>query len=259
MIDDARLDQDGPAARSTTRGFVGFADQSELERCWDRRDPVLRVDRRGDGAARGPEGAPLARELGHDLRQPIAAARAVVRSLDAELQDASVEVRRRVVQLEHQLELLSATVGSILEPAPPRLVGLVAVCRDCCASADAGAPAPVELLVEASPVVVGDAAELHRVVVNLLVNARRAAGPHGRVRLRVAGEAGSALLEVDDAGGQEASDPEVPSTGLGLLIVSGIVRRHGGVVETTESDLGGLRISVRLPAALPLQETGGPA
>jgi signal transduction histidine kinase len=133
------------------------------------------------------------------------------------------------------------------------------VARDCCASADAGAPVPVELVVEASPVVVGDAAELHRVVVNLLHNARRAAGPHGRVRLRVAGAGGSAVLQVDDSGGQQAQDADVPSTGLGLLIVSGIVRRHGGVVETTDSDLGGLRISVRLPAALPLQETGGPA
>jgi two-component system sensor histidine kinase BaeS len=40
---------------------------------------------------------------------------------------------------------------------------------------------------------------------------------------------------------------QVHSSGLGLSIVRTMVQAHGGTVEATASELGGLRVSVRVP------------
>lgn len=260
MSSETVSDQDVPVTRPPARGFLGFRDLAELERCLERRDPLLQVDRRTAGAQTARESAALARELGHDLRQPLAAARAVARALQDDLGDGADAARERLAQLERHLQLLSETVGSVLEPAPPQLVGLVALCRHCCTDVGPATGPAVELLVEGSPVVAGDPVELRRLLQNLLANARRAAGAQGRVRLRVSAQAGVAVLTVEDSGtGTGTADVPggQPSTGLGLLIVSGIARRHGGTVDSAPGELGGLMISVRLPVALPLPGAGG--
>lgn len=44
-------------------------------------------------------------------------------------------------------------------------------------------------------------------------------------------------------------DETKSGSGLGLMIVSDIVERHDGQLELGQSELGGLRVSVTLPAA----------
>jgi signal transduction histidine kinase len=108
--------------------------------------------------------------------------------------------------------------------------------------------------------VTGDAAQLRRVAENLVANAAR----HARQRIVVAlrAEGGEAVLEVVDDG------PGVPpgardhifdrftrldearsesGWGLGLAIVAGVVRRHGGTVTVADAPGGGARFTVRLP------------
>ena len=44
-------------------------------------------------------------------------------------------------------------------------------------------------------------------------------------------------------------DEEAPGSGLGLSIVDELVRAYSGRITLTESDLGGLKAVVELPAA----------
>jgi nitrogen fixation/metabolism regulation signal transduction histidine kinase len=103
---------------------------------------------------------------------------------------------------------------------------------------------------------------LRRVVINLVRNAAQAlAGKQGtgRVLVRLGREDGFWNLDVEDDGPGIPSelrdavfDPYVTTktegTGLGLAIVKKIVVEHGGTIAASESDLGGARLRVRLPA-----------
>jgi signal transduction histidine kinase/ActR/RegA family two-component response regulator len=118
----------------------------------------------------------------------------------------------------------------------------------------------------ALPMVIGDAAQLQQVLMNLVGNARQAIqqeGRSGRIRVRTSQTAGRrVLLEVEDDG------PGVPQsilarifdpffttkaagvgTGLGLSIVLSIVREHGGRVNVRRAPEGGAVFSVELPVA----------
>lgn len=96
---------------------------------------------------------------------------------------------------------------------------------------------------------------------NLVENAAKWA--RGRVRLRFAGESGAvSLIVVDDGCGvpEESRarilvqgvrlDESRKGSGLGLTIVSDIVERYRGELDLSRSELGGLRVEVKLPHTL---------
>lgn len=103
----------------------------------------------------------------------------------------------------------------------------------------------MELVLDDAPLVVGEPVQLSRLVANLVTNARGAAGPGGRVRVRVSTEGGRARVAVEDSGGTGAP---TSGFGLGLLIVDSVVKRHGGGSTCSASELGGLQVAVTLPA-----------
>lgn len=113
-----------------------------------------------------------------------------------------------------------------------------------------------------------DADKLHRVMVSLLGNARRHAGVDAEVVVTVRRDGDEVELIVDDDGpgvpgdlrdavfeafqqGPEAAASHAPGTGIGLTLVAEFVRLHGGTVHIDDSDLGGARVVVRLPARAP--------
>lgn len=122
-------------------------------------------------------------------------------------------------------------------------------------------PAPEPLLV------LGNADELHRALVNLVSNAIKYSNRGGTVAVRVEGEYGDVVFTcADDGLGISRDDRKQlfteffrstnqealgrPGTGLGLAIVQRIAARHRGSVEMT-SKLGvGSTFKLRLPAAL---------
>ncbi|HEY5999934.1 MAG TPA: ATP-binding protein, partial [bacterium] len=133
-------------------------------------------------------------------------------------------------------------------------------------------------LAEALPAVEADPAQLRQIVMNLVINASEAIGEHeGAINVRtaalapgeqVAGDlvvgdlaAGRrVLLEVADTGeGMDAAtlprvfDPffstKFAGRGLGLPVVAGIVRRHGGAVSVRSRRGAGSTFSVVLPAS----------
>jgi len=142
-------------------------------------------------------------------------------------------------------------------------------------------PASVEMSVtaeDAAPEVIADPTQIHQVVMNLCTNAWQAMeGQPGRIDLRLAGvtigedaavraselrPGRYARLSVADTGrGMEADlldrifEPffttKAPGegTGLGLSVVHGIVRAHGGAVEVRSEPGHGTAFAVYFPAA----------
>ena len=113
------------------------------------------------------------------------------------------------------------------------------------------------------PALVGDHHHLQQVLVNLLTNARQAIlseAPSGTIVVRTRYDAGTAVLEVaDDGPGIPdacraqifdpffTTKPEGQGTGLGLALVYGIVRDHGGTIEALKDFRDGTCFRVVLP------------
>jgi signal transduction histidine kinase len=113
------------------------------------------------------------------------------------------------------------------------------------------------------PSVFGRAQQITQVVLNLIVNAAQAIEhEHGEIRVSTTEDGGFVVVSVRDNGcGMSRSQmdkafepffttkPVGTGTGLGLAVVHGIVKAHGGTV-TIESDVGkGTCFTVRLPVA----------
>jgi signal transduction histidine kinase len=122
---------------------------------------------------------------------------------------------------------------------------------------------PVDLTGVHPVQVTGDPDLLEQVIRNLVQNAMRHASQQVRVGLRAEGS--EAVLTVDDDGPgipverrdevfrrftrlDAARDRDGGGVGLGLAIVSEIVRAHGGSIAVDRAPIGGARFQLRLPA-----------
>jgi signal transduction histidine kinase len=120
------------------------------------------------------------------------------------------------------------------------------------------------------PRVVGGAADLRHVFVNLLLNARDAMPRGGAVEIAARRERGAVVVEVADSGVGIAPDhlPHLfdpffttrpgQGTGLGLAMCAGVMRRLGGQIEAANRPGGGAVFRLRFPLA-PLARAEAPA
>jgi PAS domain S-box-containing protein len=108
-----------------------------------------------------------------------------------------------------------------------------------------------------------DAGKVERIVVNLLANAHRHAGPDAVVRVLVGSTDEVVRIVVEDDGpgladelkrrvfepfeqGPDSSSLASPGTGIGLALVAAFAELHGGEAWAEDSDLGGARFVVEL-------------
>ena len=187
------------------------------------------------------------RELGHDVTMRAASVRllAGVAARESELDPA---LTRRLRQIADEAERVIDICGSFLDPsreAGPSVLDVLAA--DAAGSARLRHQATIDVVAE-SVVAAAHPVDVLRILDNLLDNACRAAGPGGRVRLEVERAGDRARLVVADSGpGFGRGEPGHASLGLG--IVGALVRRSGGGVRMGRGDLGGLAVTVVLPAA----------
>lgn len=226
-------------------------------------------------------------DASHELRTPLASVRGyaeLTRRMGGDLPKDVVyamgriesESIRMTSMVEDLLLLARLDEGREIQFDDVDLTGLV---LDAVNDAHAASPEhPIEVDVPDQPVVVvGDAARLHQVIVNLVTNARTHTPDGTRITVGLAPSAsGSGVdLTVRDTG--QGIDPEflpklferfaradssrsrsAGSTGLGLAIVDAVVQAHGGSVDVA-SEPGDTVFTVHLPAERPAEPAAAPA
>jgi two-component system sensor histidine kinase KdpD len=212
--------------------------------------------------------------VGHDLRSPLAAAKAVVSGLREEGVDLDEQDRRELLEAaDDALDRLTGLVDNLLdlsrlqagampvELRPTALEDVLSRALDYLGVA----PRSVVLdVAEDLPEVSADPVLLERAVVNLVANAQRFAPEDRPPLVAAASDGGLVRLRVVDEGpGIPADDRERvfqpfqrlgdtgTGLGLGLALSRGLVEAMGGRIDPTDTEGGGLTMVLTLPVARP--------
>jgi two-component system OmpR family sensor kinase len=214
-------------------------------------------------------------DAAHELRSPLAALKLQVQGLkraaDPEARDLAVNRLAagidRATRLVEQMLALARHEASAAAGARPEPVNLGEVARLAISDAIASAQARnIDIgIARAEAVdVTGQPEALRMLLRNLLDNAIKYTPAGGRVDVGITAPSTGAELVVEDSGpglpeGERvrvldrfyrSGEPQASGSGLGLAIVKSIADLHGASVSLDRSArLGGLRVSVRFPAA----------
>ena len=213
--------------------------------------------------------------VSHDLRTPLAAARALAEALEDGLVSTEEEVAQYHRRIRKEIDRVSQLVDDLFELSRieagslqlhPELVALEDLISEALAQAAPLADQQgVRLeghVLEAMPEVRLSEPHVFRVLTNLLDNALRHTPPGGRVSLEAGRGADTVWVSVrDECGGvadehlprlfepgfrAETGHPPDGRSGLGLAIVRGLVQAHGGTTSVRNEDHG-CRFTVSLP------------
>ena len=190
------------------------------------------------------------RQLGHDINHQLATIM-LLASLIESADDVGPGSRQRARQILGEARWLERLHKAYATPPADRAepVRLDLVAGEVVEAARLSTATAIDLDVEESWVR-AERLACWRALRNLVDNAVRAAGPAGRVRVRVTGDGSWAAALVDDDGpGFDAAVPGSHSLGLG--IVHGFAAVLDGQLEIRRGDLGGCRARLRLRAAAP--------
>ena len=213
-------------------------------------------------------------DASHELRTPLTSIRGYAELFRRGAADRPEDLANAMRRIEEEAKRMGVLVDDLLllarldqgRPLDRRPIDLVTVAED--AVADAGAAAPGRRFVLDAPssvVVEGDEARLRQVAANLVSNATVHTPPDTTVRVRVAQEGDTAILQVADDGpgftpehaarvferfyrGDESRTRASGGTGLGLSIVAAIAEAHGGRATVTSAPGAGATFTVSLPA-----------
>jgi len=221
----------------------------------------------------------------HELRTPVATMRASldvaaakpepvpphITALQQRLRD---ELARLEALLEGLLALARAEHGQLSDRSTVSLGEIVTATVN--RNADVIHDRRVEVIEDerGDALVIGSRALLERMVENVVDNAIVHNAPGGWVQIRTAIEDHLVELVVENSGPPLSEDDiahlgqpfrragaertaTVNGSGLGLSIVSSIVRAHGGELALRARDDGGMRLQIQLPAATAQPDSGG--
>ena len=235
-------------------------------------DTVALVIRSGRGRARlDRDRSDLVATVAHELRSPLTGVKGFVSTLLSKWERLNDEQKKLMLTTVHSdSERLSRLITELLDvaridtgrlPLYPRQVDTRALVERCVDSVRVGTHRPVlSSYADPLPQVFADPDKFCQVVTNVVDNAIR----HGDGEVHVRAEPitdpfPGVLVSVDDEGDgiPEAIRSRVftkfwkhgmrGGTGLGMYIVNGLVRVHGGTVRIEESPSGGARLEVRWP------------
>lgn len=227
----------------------------------------------------------IARQVAHEIKNPLAPIRAAVETLrrlkareDEAFESYFDEATRTVLEEVHRIAniVTEFTKFSRLPAPSPEPMDLVATVKSVVAlhaadpemvrTARRGEPPRVELQAEVVPEVRADRDQIVQVLTNLIQNGLDAAGairPDPRVVVAV-GPQGSDRVRIVVRDNGPGVPPEVEArlfqpyvttkshgTGLGLAIVQRIVVEHGGEIAYRPATKGGAVFEIVLPIAGP--------
>ena len=265
-----RADPDDPTARvqlSGRRDEIGRA-ETELDRM--QADLRTALSSRARLAALGEAVAKINHDLKNMLTSAQLASERLATSNDPKVSQALPRLERA---LDRAVKLAADTLvyGKTQEAAPEtQTVRLAEVLKEAAAEARLdGSGVKLVSKVTAGDHVTADPDQLHRILVNLLRNARQAIehqegrGGVGRVEVSMEAVGGASLIRISDDG------PGVPerirdrlfqpfagsgrpdSTGLGLAIARELAQGHGGDLTLSVTGERGTVFELRLPGAPP--------
>jgi signal transduction histidine kinase len=263
-----RANPDDPAARLTPSGRNDEVGRAEAELDLMQTDLRAALASRARLAALG-EGVA---KINHEMRNMLTSAQLASERLAA---SPDPVVARTLPRLERALDRavrLAADVlafGRTAEPTPAPRPALLRAAAEAAAEDAQLSPGGVRLVcaVDERAQVLADADQLHRILVNLMRNARQAidgdpakAGK-GAVTLSLRVENGASIVRVADDGPGLAEraranlfQPFLGSgrrdgTGLGLSISRELAQAHGGDLTLAETGPAGTAFELRLPGA----------
>lgn len=212
----------------------------------------------------------LIRGLAHEVKNPLGGLRGAAQLLRTELDRSELEDYTAVIirEADRLQELVDALLGPT-QPARSEPVNLHEVLEHVRALVEAeGEGTPVERDYDPSiPQVRADSNHLVQALLNLVRNARQAAGPEGSVIVRTRSQRQFTIGDrfhrlvarvdvIDDGPGIPPDQQErifypmvttrATGTGLGLPLAQNLVSRHGGLVECA-SEPGHTVFTVWLP------------
>ena len=239
------------------------------------RDPISSVVvslRNGRGRARlDRERSDLVATVAHELRSPLTGVKGFVQALLNRWDKLSDDQRKLMLTtVNADADRLARLIAELLDVARidtgrlslyPRGSDAEVLVRRVVDSVAAGTSRPVELHVADSlPEVFADPDKFTQVVTNLVENAIR----HGSGTVRVAlgshdGEWDGVRITVDDQGDgiplemrrrvftKFWTEGVSGGSGLGMYIVNGLTRAHGGLVTIEDAPGGGARVMIDWP------------
>lgn len=204
-------------------------------------------------------------KVAHELKNPLAAIKGLVQLLARGAHEERTQQRLEVVEGEiSRMELILREYLSFsrpLEDLEPEQVDLAELVEHVAVVIAGRADhARVSITVEAEPVgLVGDPRRLQEALLNLLANAIEATPPGGSVRIGTRAEPGGARVEIVDTGhgirpehlerlGSSFFTTRREGTGLGVVLVVGVVAQHGGRMHVASEPSRGTRVTLSLPS-----------
>jgi PAS domain S-box-containing protein len=222
----------------------------------------------------------LSASIAHEIHNPLDSV-ANLHYLMGKESDVALQQRYLAMaqqELNRTLQISRAMLGLYREPKAPVEVNMRELLQSVLLLLDRQLKdqfVTLERKLEEDAFIQGFPGELRQVFTNLITNAAEAAGPHGRVQVLLESELPAdtrpgAMVTISDSG------PGVPEsvqaklfkpffttkgelgTGLGLWVSRGIVEKHGGKIELTNSTdpaYPGAAVRVYLPALGPAAAT----
>lgn len=265
-----RADPDDPEARVLLSGRRDEIGRAEVE--LDRMQADLRaaLSSRARLAALGEAVA----KINHDLKNMLTSAQLASERLAALKNPKVTQALPRLERaLDRAVKLASdvLTYGKTQEVAPePRAVPLAEILAEAADEARLGEEVRLESSVPEGATIQADPDQLHRILVNLLRNAREAIehAParkvRGRVKVALDATPGGCTIRITDNGpglperAKErlfqafAGSGRPDGAGLGLAIARELAVGHGGDLTLVESGPSGAVFELRLPGAVSL-------
>jgi len=212
-------------------------------------------------------------DIAHELRTPVTILKGEIEALSDGVRKAdlrmSTSLRDEVNQLSsliHDLQILALSDAGALniQKASVDLSNLVSQCVDSFRDRLTARQITIELQLTEGLILSADQPRLRQLLHNMLENSSRYVNEAGQVRVSLTQNQAGAELVLEDSGpGLENEQVErlferfyrvdgsrsrsSGGTGLGLSICKNIVEAHGGSIQATHSEMGGLKLRIILP------------